>query len=81
MTNRMDNLQTVFDRTDWELIRAQRAALILAAADANIDLEPLENWLVAITDAAQMDGYQTKLARAFAELVEDARQRNPEEMK
>jgi hypothetical protein len=60
MTNCMDNLQTVFDRTDWELMRAQRGALTLAAADANIDLEPLENWLQALTDAAQMDGFQTK---------------------
>jgi hypothetical protein len=58
MTNRMDNLQIVFERTDWELLRAQRAALTLAADDSNIDLKPLENWLAAIADAAQMDGFQ-----------------------
>jgi hypothetical protein len=60
MSNRMDNLQVVFDRTDWELMQAQRAALTLAADDSNIDLAPLENWLTAIVDAAKMDGFQTK---------------------
>jgi hypothetical protein len=60
MSNRMDALQTVFDRTDWELINAQRDALSLAADDSDIDLQPLENWLDALLIAARMDGYQTK---------------------
>lgn len=62
MPNRMDNLQVVFDRTDWAAIREQSAALKLAADDSNIDLAPLENWLEAIIDAAHMDGFQTKEA-------------------
>jgi hypothetical protein len=58
--NRMDNLQIVFDRSDWELVRAQRAALALANDEADVNLWPLMHWLDALLDAAKMDGFQTK---------------------
>jgi hypothetical protein len=68
MTNRMDNLQTVFDRTDWKALKAQKADLLAAITDAEHlchwdithGLQGLLNWLDAMQDAATMDGYQVK---------------------
>ena len=68
MSNRMDNLQTVFDRTDWQALKAQQTSL-LAAMDAvervcrwknTHKLQALLNWLDALQAAAEMDGYQVE---------------------
>ena len=60
--NRMDNLQIVFDRTDWVELAAQQKALlgVLATRQANARLHSLLNWLDAVQDAAKMDGFQVK---------------------
>jgi hypothetical protein len=64
----MDNLQMVFDRTDWNALRIQKADLLAAMSYATelrrpetLDgLQGLLNWLDAMQDAAEMDGYQVK---------------------
>ena len=62
MNNRMDNLQIVFDRTDWAELAAQQKALlgVLATRQANNRLNRLLHWLDAVQDAAKMDGFQVK---------------------
>jgi hypothetical protein len=64
----MDNLQMVFDRTDWNALRIQKADLLAAMSYAaelrrpeTLDgLQGLLNWIDAMQDAAEMDGYQVK---------------------
>lgn len=71
MSNRMDNLQVVFDRTDWKALRIQKADLLAAmdyATQLNrprtLDgLQGLLNWLDAMQDAAEMDGYRVNLQK------------------
>jgi hypothetical protein len=68
MSYQMDNLQTVFDRTDWTALRAQKFSLMEAIGSAKrygrtqtaTELQALLNWLEAMEDAAKMDGYQVK---------------------
>lgn len=68
MSNRMDNLQTVFDRTDWTQLRVQKLSLMVAIDSAKLrgreqtatDMQALLNWLDVLQDAAEMDGYQVK---------------------
>jgi hypothetical protein len=68
MSNRMDNLQTVFDRTDWTQLLEQKLSLMVAINSAQLhgrtqtagDMKRLLNWLEAVEDAAKMDGYQVK---------------------
>lgn len=62
MINRLDNVQTVLDRTDWTKLRDQKAALIeiLSAIKDDELIDGLLNWLDAIQDAAEMDGYRVK---------------------
>lgn len=62
MNNRMDNLQSVFDRTDWTELAAQQKALlgVLAGKLPNNRLNGLMHWLDAVQDAAKMDGFQVK---------------------
>jgi hypothetical protein len=59
----MDNLQVVFDRTDWAELAKQKDALSRAMSNDEEDafrLHRLANWLDALTNAAKMDGFQTK---------------------
>jgi hypothetical protein len=62
--NRMDNLQIVFDRTDWAELAKQKQALVYAVhLGDQVDgktLKGLLTWLDALLDAAHMDGFQTK---------------------
>jgi hypothetical protein len=59
MTNALDNLQIVFDRTDWKLLAKQRRSLIYLSGSDEY-LASLLNWLTAVQDAAQMDGYRVQ---------------------
>lgn len=69
MSNRLDNLQLVFDRTDWKAFKQQRAVLFMSVLDADADNKPhtrdalqaLLNWIDTTIDAAAMDGYQVKV--------------------
>jgi hypothetical protein len=58
----MDNLQVVFDRTDWSELAAQQKTLlgVLSGEQSDIRLGSLFHWLTAVRDAAEMDGFQVK---------------------
>lgn len=59
MSSRMDNLQTVFDRTDWKKFRMQVQALNARVGEEQDELiQGLLNWLDVVQVAAEMDGYQ-----------------------
>ena len=61
MTNRMDNLQIVFDRTDWNDLRHMRNALDQTIERRGPDtLKSLVEWLDSLIIAAKMDGYRMK---------------------
>lgn len=51
-----DNVDGVLNRTDWALLAKQKAALIKSgSSDAMLD--GLLNWLDAIQDAAETEGF------------------------
>jgi hypothetical protein len=64
MNARMDNLQAVFDRTDWNAFQSHKADLA-AAVDCrprSLDgLQELLYWLEVVQAAARLDGYQVDL--------------------
>lgn len=65
MTSRIDNLEIVFDRTDWNAFAKSHRALLSAILNAERlghvktteGLHDLLNWITAVEDAARMDGY------------------------
>lgn len=59
MSNRMDNLELVFERTDWaEFTRNRNALFITNESLPDSELQALLYWLDCIEAAAKMDGYQ-----------------------
>jgi hypothetical protein len=53
--SRLDNVQTVLDRTDWTTFAKHKRALM--GRECNPELTELLHWLAALQSAAQMDGY------------------------
>lgn len=55
--------QSVFDHTDWKLLKKQKLALLATLAEydergeENLGLAGILNWIDALQDAAAADGY------------------------
>lgn len=79
----MDNLKAAFDNTDWALLKTQKLALVetlnqfdtmvdarVATATDRLHLDGILNWMDALQDAAELDGYPVQFLDEFVSTPE-----------